>query len=905
MESRVGYNTQSMERILKLWGKADPESPETYHPLLYHMLDVVAVVQNIWEKVLGRRIKKGVVSKISGAEPEKWIFFIAALHDIGKACPSFQRKVSFHKLTLEAEGYKFPRIEDRPHNLLSLQVIKNFLQSGEMIREKADVFTAINWAMMAGGHHGLIPTHKEISDVQEENLGGDLWVESRVKIIVELAEVIGFSLERIPRINEEHLTPVTVFLLGLITVADWVGSSEDFFPYQKPVYSALEYFEIAGKRAREAVNRLSWEHLTSREKTPIDLFVFPNLRPLQSSTLEFIKEMGEPGLIIIEAPTGEGKTEAAMLAYNEWQRMCDGQGLYVGLPTQATADQMFGRIKEFLGRSFPEDVVNLQLLHGNASILESFQEMIVRDSVGEDEGVVIANEWFTFRKRGLLGPFGVGTVDQTLMSVLPTRHFYLRLFGMAGKTVVIDEVHAYDTYMSSLLDRVLDWLSALGSSVVLLSATLPMKRRVELVRAYGGREAEVPPVPYPRITGTGAKVVLSRKITVSPENIRTVEIEWINDSIEDMITLIGEKLRDGGCCALVCNTVKRAQTAYRELQEPMMELGIDVDLFHARYPFEGRMERQDRCLDRFDKKDRDSKNKYLLIATQVIEQSLDLDFDLMISELAPVDLLLQRMGRLQRHKREYRPHHCRTPTIVIVKPPTNDEGLPMFGPERYFYYDYILLKSLVVLRRYHAVRVPEDVEDMVEGVYGDVEPEYPDESWAREAGKKKFDLEHRYELDGYKALVNMIRGPDEEDPAELFEVRLLEDEPDAHPSRQAMTRLSQETVSLICMFQTERGLSLDQEGMEIPDTQNKPNRKLMVRLFQRGFKISDRRIVDHFREAPVLMPEAWGKIALLRHYRIADFSREATGKWIKVCGKAIMEYHDELGIITERTEESK
>lgn len=905
MEKKSTPNTQNPKVIFQLWGKADPDDPSVFHPLLYHMVDVAAVTRTILERVLGRRVKDWIVSRISGDESEKWILFMAALHDIGKATPSFQKKVSIRMLDLERAGYTFPRLEDRPHNLLSLIVIKEFLQNGELIREKADVLTAMAWAMLAGGHHGLIPKHDEIYHIREEDVGHGLWTQAREEIICELADVIGVSLEAVPKIKEEDLTAMTGFLLGLVTVADWIGSSEVFFPYQEPDLTVSKYYEIARERAKEAIESLSWEHIPSEEIPVKALFDFPSLRPLQTSILELVKDMEEPGLIIIEAPTGEGKTEAAMLVYHEWQRMCDGQGLYVGLPTQATADQMFGRVKEFLGRSFPTDVVNLQLLHGNASIVESFQEMIVRGSVGDEEGVVIANEWFTFRKRGLLGPFGVGTVDQTLMGVLPTRHFYLRLFGMAGKTVVIDEVHAYDIYMSRLLDRVLEWLSALGSPVVLLSATLPLKRKEELVRAYGGRGNEAPQEQYPRITAVGPKGAVSRRIKVSPVNKRTIDIEWIDDSIEDMARLIGERLGDGGCCALVCNTVKRAQTVYRELREPLMKLGINVDLFHARYPFEERMERQERCLARFDKRKRDTGKKYLLIATQVIEQSLDLDFDLMISELAPVDLILQRMGRLQRHNRAHRPHRCSSPTIVIVEPPMSDKGLPMFGLERYFYFEYILLKSLVVLRDYDTVSVPDDVENMVEGVYGDEEPEYPDESWAMEAKTNKLELEHRYELDGYKALVNMIRGPDEEDPAELFEVGLLEDEPDAHPSRQAMTRLSQETVSLICMFQTEQGLSLDQEGMEVPDTENKPDRKLMVRLFQRSFKISDRRIVEHFREAPVLMPDAWRNTSLFRHYRIVDFSHDATGKWIKVCGKAVMKYHDELGIVIERTEESE
>lgn len=242
---------------------------------------------------------------------------------------------------------------------------------------------------------------------------------------------------------------------------------------------------------------------------------------------------------------GEGKTEAAMYLADYWSGNLGQQGHYFALPTQATSDQMFARVRQFLTRRYGSGLVNLQLLHGHASLSAEFEalrqrgDQVLLPCIGVTEEAkregVIAAEWFTHRKRGLLAPFGVGTIDQALLAVLQTRHVFVRLFGLSHKTVILDEVHAYDAYMTTLLERLLEWLASLGTSVVLLSATLPRKRRHALLDAYSkGLEGNIEGLssdgPYPRITWLSHRQVKVEQLQASKRSRKSIRLQWVNHS---------------------------------------------------------------------------------------------------------------------------------------------------------------------------------------------------------------------------------------------------------------------------------------------------------------------------------------------------------------------------------------
>jgi CRISPR-associated endonuclease/helicase Cas3 len=420
-----------------------------------------------------------------------------------------------------------------------------------------------------------------------------------------------------------------MYLAGLTSVADWIGSNVEFFPaFGNPssVDGAVDvnaYFADAGKKASFALQKLGW--LGRVDTTTLIDFgqLFPfiqNPRPLQTAVAELVENMTEPGLLIVEAPMGEGKTEAGWFAAARWDRR-GGQGAYVALPTMATSNQMFGRVETFLGAD-GEGKKNLMLQHGKAAVNEKFDDLKYGARLyGEEKqpSGVVAEGWFAANKKhGLLAPYGVGTIDQALLAVLQTKHVFVRLFGLAGKCVILDEVHAYDAYMTTLMERLLRWLAALGCPVVLLSATLPKDKRLALLRAYVGSDVPEPQyVDYPRVTSVmSGGAPQARTVQADPKRAKTVQIGWLAE--DSLMEQLKAALANGGCAAVIRNTVGLAQETFLRLRDSLEPDGIRVELFHARFPFGRRMKIERRVLRRYGTKGeqfRKWRQRVVLVAT--------------------------------------------------------------------------------------------------------------------------------------------------------------------------------------------------------------------------------------------------------------------------------------------------
>jgi len=746
-----------------------------------------------------------------------------------------------------------------------------------------------------GGHHGVFPTNSEIQGVSSTARGNQGWDRHRRAMVDQLAAVLDVPRDRLPD-RIDNATAMT--LAGFVSVSDWVGSNTDFFPYTVPT-SAEAYACCAEKGAGRALDALGFLMRPGPREVRGFTELFPGIpkpNDLQHSIESLTRDLTEPGLVIIEAPMGEGKTEAAIYLADNWAASAGQEGHYFALPTQATSNQMFGRVRDFLHGRYADSLVQLQLLHGHASLSSEFEALrenhdrifaprysgVESDS---DRLEVVASEWFTYRKRGLLSPFGVGTIDQALLAILQAKHMFVRLFGLSHRTVIIDEVHAYDAYMTALLERLLEWLAALGSSVVLLSATLPRARRNALLDAYLRGLGDQPKVmrsdaAYPRISWvSGNSEPGSRSVQVSPRGTKEVSLQWTDGSIpaqDGSPFPLGECLRDalaqGGCAAVICNTVRRAQHLYRALK-PYFP-GTDengnpmLDLLHAQYVFQDRDEREKRSLARFGKPGASTSRprKAVLIATQVIEQSLDLDFDLMVSDMAPADLLLQRVGRLHRHERP-RPHALERPQLLVCQPEMAN-GIPRFDPGTTAVYDsHILLRSWLTLRYRATVRVPSDVESIIADVYDDDRQPHGLSEQLREVwSETQNELEKTIEGDSEEARVRWIKPPSyggqlwrlTEDPRE-------EDAPDFHQAHRALTRLTPPSVSVVLLFGTYESAWVDAAHGESVDIDNIPSMDAMKKLLRRSANISDRRVV--FRLLEQLPPKGWRWTALLRNHR--------------------------------------
>jgi CRISPR-associated endonuclease/helicase Cas3 len=583
--------------------------------------------------------------------------------------------------------------------------------------------------------------------------------------------------------------------------------------------------------------------------------------------------LDRPALVIIEAPTGVGKTEAALYLADYWARTLLQRGAYVAMPTMATSNQMFGRVWEVLSRRYPEMTIEPLLVHSQArwSKAEPPPNVhISRQEPHDREQEVDSMAWFLPRKRSLLAPFGVGTVDQTFLSVLQTRHFFVRLFGLSHKTLIFDEVHAYDTYMSALFQRLLGWLRAVGATVVILSATLPESTRRQLLRAYAGVEDEdVPESTYPAITWAmeGDVGVLPVE---SPES-RTVTLGWIDRDPETVVEVLDEALREGGCAAVICNTVGRAQNVYRALRDAALVPDEELTLFHARFPSAWRDEIEKDVLSHFGK-DGHRPERAVVVATQVIEQSLDLDFDVMISDLAPVDLLVQRAGRMHRHDRESRPEPVSAARLFVGGPVVED-GRFDFGADGYIYDRYVLLRSYLALQDRDSLLLPEDTEDLIESVYAEDQEgdgdRPPAVAAALEEARREMEQDREEEID--EALKRLVRRPHNKRLLRERNLMLAEESPEMHRTFRALTRLGPPSVPVVCLHRTEAGLTLEPDGSGPPvELSVEPDPALTEEIARHTIDVRHGAVMPRLAAQPG--PSGWQDHPLLRDHRTVVFT---------------------------------
>ena len=842
---------------------------------------------------MSRALGFGVDEDAAGA----WCGFLAGLHDLGKASPAFQLRVP--SIRSDVEGRlrgldlpigRMPGVRRTPHGTITAATLPNILVD----LFQMDGRLARTLGVLVGGHHGTFPTSSEIQNLPLADRGRGEWDSHRRELVVELARAIGCLSDSAVPIRIDPATAME--FAGFVSVADWVGSDASFFPYASPD-SLAAYARVAGGRAEAALSHLGW-FTASHPKFPMDFTdLFPRIRQpndLQKSVESIAADLDGPAMVIIEAPMGEGKTEAAMYLADRWASTCGVDGMYFALPTQATSNQMLGRIRSFLEGRYEGETVQMQLLHGHASLSAEFQRMrrdghrILSPRYGgaEDSGQgceVVAADWFTYRKRGLLSPFGVGTIDQALLAVLRTRHFFVRLFGLSQKTVVIDEAHAYDVYMTTLLERFLEWLGALGSPVVLLSATLPRNRRTALLAAYArgaGREVDADPqvARYPRVSWvSGNSGTRSRTVGVSRPNRKTVSLEWVDDcpsGADGSNVAIGNLLKcslaRGGCAAVICSTVGRAQDVYAALKRYFAGVSDDgqpeLDLLHSRFPFEDLELRKERCLSRFGKPgDPDVRRprRAVLVSTQMIEQSLDLDFDVMVSDMAPADLLLQRMGRLHRHVRP-RPPGLEAPSFIVRRPHVAG-GAPEFDSGTAAVYDpHVLLRSWITLGDRRTVNLPGDIESVVESVYEDLDvPVELPEALRRAWEETRQGLEQARELHIEEAGRRWIGAPRfGMRPWSLATTELEEDAPEFHAAHRALTRISSPSVTAVLLSGNADEAFLDPAGRIHVDMCRTPDPDTTHALLKRSVNISDRRVVFKILEWNV--PSLWRGKALLR-----------------------------------------
>jgi CRISPR-associated endonuclease/helicase Cas3 len=546
-------------------------------------------------------------------------------------------------------------------------------------------------------------------------------------------------------------------------MADWLASDQTLFPYLNDLDGINGgTARHSQKKAAEALEDLNLLHWTAtQEWKKIDLYQerFGRFdrkmlaRPVQTAAVDVAKQVEEPGLAIIEAPMGEGKTEAALAMAEIFAQKSGRGGLFFALPTQATSDGIFPRIKAWVGKiaCAQGGYYSLSLAHGKARLNEEYRGLKSSpQGIEDEEGGVVARAWFTGRKKSLLADFVVGTVDQVLMAGIMQKHQAMRHLALANKVVVIDECHAYDAYMSQYLKKVLNWLGTYRVPVILLSATLPAGKRRELVDYYNdepeeketsvpwetspelpGEPTKMPPwalnKTYPLITYTDNGKVMQKECAPSGRRVE-VSLAWLCEDAEnvqrkyelpiigEIIAKLDEYLSDGGCAGIIVNTVKRAQAVAKALTDRYGE--GTVSLLHSRFIAAHRVAKELEIRELLGPPPENSSienkrpDKLIVVGTQVMEQSLDVDFDLLFTDICPMDLLLQRIGRLHRHERQ-RPKKLQKAICFIVG--TLKEGFES-GAEK-IYGKYLLLNTRQLLLSKQILNIPADIPVLVDAAY--------------------------------------------------------------------------------------------------------------------------------------------------------------------------------------------
>ena len=881
----------------QLWGKARPSSDSPAHPLLCHMVDVAAVAGVLLTSVLPAATRGRLLGATGLPAPDslRFLLFLVALHDFGKATPEFQSKVDWARARMPALGFDLNAPKDARHH----GDIGFVLLEPELVRLGVLPSVGRPFARAVAAHHGEFPTNvtRAKTPGAKESGAKPAWGAAREGLVSELCVLFRPTVlpETVPAHSE------VLLLAGLTAVADWLGSMDDVFAYETPQATLSAYWPVALERAAVALERAGMRpHALSPAKSFVELFPKYDPWPLHVEVDRLAVDLDEPCLIVVEAPMGEGKTEASLLLAEAAAARLGQQGLYIGLPTQATANQMLGRVQDFLSRVHEGEGANLVLAHGEASLNERFRTLSAVYDAGRSSGGVRAEGWFLSKKRTLLADHAVGTIDQALLGVMNTRHGFVRLFGLAGKTVILDEVHAYDTYTSTILDRLVEWLAALGSTVLLLSATLPEARRRALVHAYrrgagATDEQEAPRVSYPRITRVSRRLTAATTFA-SRAASTTVSLERRKNDLDALADELVAVVGAGGCIGWICNTVGRAQAAYEAVRSRAPHLR--QLLLHSRLLPDDRA-RAERQLESWLGPAGDNVSRphaCIVVGTQVLEQSLDVDFDLLVTDLAPIDLLLQRAGRLQRHARSNRATGYEKRRLLVVAPEggfadveTDDVAI--------VYEEALVRETLRVLEGRQAITLPDEIESLVEAVYCGALPV---------DGDALFDLKIAHLgtriAERQNAEVRLIPAPTvEDDPFGALKVRYDDDEdPSVHAQLRAMTRLGDVSVDIVCLVRRAGVLYPDDASNTPLDLQARPDRALTERFVRRSIGVSRAALVRTLLDEPSYAPAGWRECALLRYRRAVGFE-----DGVAFVGNLRLVLDRELGLRIDRVDTSK
>lgn len=748
-------------------GKAcrEADKPTEYHLLVYHCLDVAAVGGALLRRDSAMLDDLSELLSLPPEQLERLLLFLLALHDLGKFSAAFQHLPVFESfesdldvasLTYNASTHRHDRLGvylvDRLFGMNNVDIAEWVGRSVNKRKSTKHLKVLFDGVL---GHHGK-PVLGSSSDMPgyfcEEN------VEDAAAFVADIHRLFGVSIPLEQLVNRQWLDNVKIaswLMAGWAVISDWLGSDRYYFPYTLVPMSLATYWDTAQQQAWTAVEETDLgASVTASEFMGFEAQFGFSPTPLQSWA-EAVPLSDQPQLFILEDITGSGKTEAALTLVHRLMAEGHAKGFYFGLPTMATSNAMFQRVGRQYRQMFQagERPPSLVLAHSAREMDDGF-----RDAVGtsewadksydasDDSASIFCNRWLAdSRKKALLAPVGVGTIDQVLLGVLPRRHQSLRIFGLHNKVLVIDEVHTADAYMLALLEKLLKLHLHQGGSAILLTATLSINARERLCQVWQPG-LEMPPDTvnparcltqkralddFPLVTHAAVGRPLTEERLDSRKDVaRHVDVAF-QHAFEGVVEQVLAAAESGQCVVWVRNSVGSAQEAYCAVRA-QMEAPDNCLLFHSRFTLQDRKRIETTVLDWIGKQSTaDQRAGKVIITTQVFQESLDADADVLISDLCPIDDLVQRAGRLHRHSHSARGERG-TPVLTIHAPEWSDQpggdwlGADFRDTHGVYTSSALLWMSMKVMKEKGGYDMPQDARTLIESVYGDLRPDVPD-----------------------------------------------------------------------------------------------------------------------------------------------------------------------------------
>ncbi|MEU9059186.1 CRISPR-associated helicase Cas3' [Streptomyces sp. NPDC048430] len=935
-----------------VWGKSrglDPALPP--YPLVRHLLDAAAMALHLWDVYLAdnqrARIADGMGLGGELGRARALVGLCAGLHDIGKLS-GFQlcsrRAAQFLSSELAA-GSERMSTDRAGHDVAGMTAAAEVLKVLGFGHDDEMSATA-RVAEIIGGHHGRF--HRLENGVGPAFLGGAAWAGQRAAHAEAVHDALGA-----PTTPGSFEAPVAVLVTGVVILADWLVSQEGYLRQRqrKLEPSLTAHFRHSQADAATLLRDAGLTPVELERKDFAEAYgIAGEPNPLQQSVMDELPAAAgagrRGGITLVTTAPGDGKSETALEAERILSKIFGTHGYAFLLPTMATSDQMHDRVARTLRNQSGEDA-GLTLVHSMAWLSSAYAdddldgETVVTCDGDEApagrrrrEADMRPGRWLRGPKRPLLAQFAVGTIDQALMAVLPVRHNALRMLALSNKTFIVDEAHAYDPYMQVLLGRLLNWLGFYGVPVVLLSATLPGSVGDRLIKEYlqgAGHKSKALkrqtfPAPYPGWlyvdgeTGRCAQISQVRHMEQArSRNMRLrVDVERVvhggQGVAADRIVVIKRLLEPvatgyGGTALVVCNTVGDAQETYLQLREEIdrrsHEKEGDVQLLHARFPGDVREERTAKVTAGLGRSGPRPVRR-IVVATQVVEQSLDLDADIVISDLAPLSLLLQRAGRCWRHEHHWqrhgypdgrgRPGWAGEPRLVVLDPLAGGGRMPVQWGE--VYSEHLLGKTSRKLAEIEGggIAIPDDVQGLVEAVHGDSE----DFDWndPGSIGAKAW-AEHKGKETAERSMAALCAVRRARQVAELHDLHDLEGEEDEW---EVSTRLGADSVRLLCAYVQEEGqLTLDVAGVQLLPEATKDGRMpapTVRQVMRRTIPVR----ADWFRDAEpdsLRPPFSWAEHPMLGDLRVLRQPvRQGKAQSVKV-GDKTLRLDQDLGLVRE------